>query len=99
MLRAKIESGEGTIPFHNEIKFQTWDGIIIGERLRVMSCSDKLCKYNVIGVQGALLSNFIDAVYLDSIIVGCFYHKEHMARALFERVTQVILIKFFFMRF
>lgn len=79
----------GTIPVSTEKRLQTWDGILLGERLKVMSCSDKLCKYNVTGLQGALLSQLIENVYLDSVIVGSYYHKSHLARALFDRVSQV----------
>ena len=42
LLRSKIESGEGTVPIRPECCELTWDGLLGGERLLSMSCSDKV---------------------------------------------------------
>lgn len=49
---------------------QTWDGIMHGERLRTMSCSDKICRWNILGMQGALLSQIVETIYLNSLTLG-----------------------------
>ena len=81
ILRTKIEKGEGTIPTGHNQKKLTWDGVLRGDRLRTMSCSDKIGRWNVLGLQGALLSSFIEPVYMASLTLGSLHHHGHLARA------------------
>ncbi|KAJ8298692.1 hypothetical protein KUTeg_022752 [Tegillarca granosa] len=87
LVRTKMEGGEGTIPVEKDFVVQTFDGIQRGERLRTMSCTDKICRWNVVGMQGALLSHFLEPIYLDSLTLGLLYDHGHLARALCCRVA------------
>lgn len=88
-LRSKIENGAGTVSVFGR-ETQTFDGIIQGERLITMSCSDKLTRWNVLGLQGNLLSNFIEPLYLNSISIGSVYNIEHMQRTIYGRIENAI---------
>ncbi|KAM8817169.1 double-stranded RNA-specific editase 1 [Rhynchonycteris naso] len=88
-LRTKIESGEGTIPVRSNVSIQTWDGVLQGERLLTMSCSDKMARWNVVGIQGSLLSIFVEPIYFSSIILGSLYHGDHLSRAMYQRISNI----------
>ncbi|XP_022099466.1 double-stranded RNA-specific editase 1-like isoform X2 [Acanthaster planci] len=90
LLRTKMEYGEGTIPVDSSHPVQTWDGIIRGERLRTMSCSDKVARWNILGLQGALLSHFVEPMYLSSLTLGSLYHHGHLSRAVCCRLSHSV---------
>ena len=89
VLRTKMEGGEGTIPIADDIQPQTWDGILQGGRLRTMSCSDKVGRWNVVGLQGALLSHFMAPVYMSSLTLGSLHHHGHLSRAVCCRFNEL----------
>ncbi|CAK8675624.1 unnamed protein product [Clavelina lepadiformis] len=90
ILRTKVENGEGCIPIEDDANVPTWDGILRGERLRTMSCSDKIAKWNFLGLQGALLSHFIEPIYMSSLTLGMLYHHGHLTRAICCRLDSYL---------
>lgn len=68
-LQVKIESSQFKMQPYEKI-VQTWDGVLQGERLLTMSCSDKILRWNVLGIQGSLLATIIEPIYLNTIVIG-----------------------------
>lgn len=41
------------------------------------------------GVQGSLLSIFVEPIYFSSIILGSLYHGDHLSRAMYQRIANI----------
>ncbi|KAM3866102.1 double-stranded RNA-specific editase B2-like [Diretmus argenteus] len=89
-LRVKMEGGEGTLPVTARARTnQNRDGASPGKPLVTMSCTDKMAKWSVLGLQGALLSHVVEPVYLHSLTVGTLSHPGHLGRAMARRLGHV----------
>lgn len=88
--RVTPADGEGAIhiswPPEND---DTFDKLKAGGRLHKMCCSAKIARWNVIGIQGSLLSLYIKPVYLSSITIGSQFHDGHLKRAVYGRVSKI----------
>ena len=57
-----------------------------GDAPASLSCSDKIARWNCLGLQGALLSTWFEPLYLSSVSVGRKFSQAHCERALCCRV-------------
>ncbi|XP_055314184.1 double-stranded RNA-specific editase Adar-like [Sitodiplosis mosellana] len=89
MLRAKVEKAEGNKKL-TELS-ETQNGCNLQHRpLYTITCSDKIARWNVVGVQGALLSRIIEPIYFDSIILGKPLSKDHITHSFYGRIENSI---------
>lgn len=46
-------------------------------------------RWNVVGIQGSLMSYFTEPIYFSSIILGSLYHADHLSRAMYQRIADI----------
>ncbi|KAJ3232754.1 tRNA-specific adenosine deaminase 1 [Chytriomyces hyalinus] len=68
---------------------RTKPGRVDSEMSLCMSCSDKMCKWNVLGISGSLLSLLAAPVYIRTIVVGDWFDKDALNRALIGRADGI----------
>ncbi|XP_034146506.1 double-stranded RNA-specific editase B2 [Esox lucius] len=88
-LRMKMEGGEGTLPVSVWRANQKWDRGLPREPPVTMSCTDKIARWNVLGLQGSLLSHLVAPVYLHSLTVGSLCHTGHLSRTMARRMGHI----------
>uniref|UniRef100_A0A3Q2QB63 Double-stranded RNA-specific editase B2-like n=1 Tax=Fundulus heteroclitus TaxID=8078 RepID=A0A3Q2QB63_FUNHE len=87
----KVNGGEGTLPVISQRIHHKLDSGSLGQPVCTasMSCTDKIAKWSVVGLQGALLSHLVEPIYLHSLTVGRLSHTGHLGRAINRRLAPV----------
>ncbi|KAH8554707.1 hypothetical protein BGW37DRAFT_480764 [Umbelopsis sp. PMI_123] len=68
---------------------RTKPGRVDSEPTLSMSCSDKLARWNVLGLQSTLLALVMDPIYLESVTVHQMFDLEALERALYGRLSNL----------
>ena len=91
--RVTPADGEGAIhiswPPEQDKTFNDYTSEQAPARLHKMCCSAKLARWNVTGIQGALLSLYIEPVYFSSITIGSQFNVGHLQRAVYTRISKI----------
>lgn len=66
ILHLKCTQGEESVAVSDDVGCPN----ALVSHLTSMSCSDKLLRWNLCGLQGALLTHFIEPVYMSSLTLG-----------------------------
>ncbi|PKA58027.1 tRNA-specific adenosine deaminase 1 [Apostasia shenzhenica] len=81
---------------NSELKAQKKPGR--GDPTLSISCFDKITRWNVVGIQGALLSNILQPVYISTLTIGKVEDAfedvslaNHLERALLDRVNSLVV--------
>jgi tRNA-specific adenosine deaminase 1 len=82
----------GRNEYHALGQLRTKPGRIDSEPSLAMSCSDKIAKWNRLGLNGALLSLFLPPIRLAGIIIGDYYDYDELHRSLNTRVGTAVPI-------
>lgn len=65
---------------------RTKPGRVDSEPTMCMSCSDKIARWNILGLASALVAPFLAPIYLSSVITEELFDAEALERALFKRL-------------
>ncbi|KAG0030860.1 hypothetical protein BGZ82_007266 [Podila clonocystis] len=65
---------------------RTKPGRVDSEPTMSMSCSDKIARWNILGLTSALVAPFLAPIYLSSVITKELFDAEALERALFKRL-------------
>ncbi|KAF9576388.1 tRNA-specific adenosine deaminase 1 [Mortierella alpina] len=77
----------GRIDYDSVGVLRTKPGRVDSEPTMSMSCSDKIARWNVLGLTSALVRPFIaEPLFLTSVIAGDLFDAEALERALFHRI-------------
>ena len=62
-----------------------------GDRTMSLSCSDKIARWNILGIQGCMMTSICGPIYLSSVVLadGTPFNQTAMERALFKRFLDV----------